>query len=168
VLAAIACPTATPMPGVFESFGVHTLPSCKTPTGPAASGFALSLSADAPEFKTGSPIWVTVELRPVSDQGTNVWYGSRHSAYTFNITSQPSAAVVPAAPNGFGLATISDPACGRPVPEGDSIFGRFRLDEMYALTRPGTYSVTVLGTPIIKCTPVPIQSNTITITILTP
>lgn len=166
VLAAIACPTATPMPGVFESFGVHTLPSCKTPAGPAISGFTLSLTADAATVAFGSPVWVTVELRPVTDPGARVLYGSRNSSYAFTVIDQVNGTVATAIPNSFGLAAISDPRCGRSIPQGHSIFGQFQLDEMYALTKPGTYSITVSGRPIIECKPVTIQSNTITITIL--
>lgn len=151
--------------GIFESFGAHTLPSAKTPGGPTVAGFALSLTADEPAVALGSPIWVTVELRPVSAQGARVWYGSRHSDYAFRITRRPNGTLVSAVPNSFGLATISGPDCGRPIPEGHSMFGRFQLDEMYALTKSGTYSITVTGTPIIECKPTTIQSNTIAITV---
>lgn|SRR5579862_810564 len=164
-LAAFAWPTGTPMPGVFESFGMHTLPSAKTPVGQTVSGFALSLTAYAPTVTIGSPIWVIVELRPISDQGASVEYGSRHSSYAFRIRRQTDGAVVPGIPNTFGLDAFSGPWCGRPIPEGHSEFARFQLDEMYALTKPGSYSVTVSGTPTIACKPTTIQSNTITITI---
>jgi hypothetical protein len=151
--------------GIFESFGAHTLPSTKTPVGPTVAGFALSLTADAPAAALGSPIWVTVELRPISNQGARVEYGSRHSAYAFRIMRQSDGTVAPAVTNSFGLAAISGPNCGHVVPGGDSVFGRFQLDELYALTKPGTYSITVSGMPIIECKPVTIESNTIAITI---
>ena len=151
--------------GVFESFGAHTLPSAKTPVGPTEGGFALSITADAPTVRLGSPIWVTVELRPISDQGAKVEYGSRHSSYVFTIMRQPNETVAPAIPNTFGLAAISGPWCGRAIPAGHSTFGRFQLDEMYAITKPGTYSISVLGRPVIDCKPVMMQSNSITVTV---
>jgi hypothetical protein len=73
--------------GIFESFGAHTLPSAETPVGPSMSGFALSLTADVPTSALGAPIWVTVELRPISNQGARVLFGSRHSDYVFRRAS---------------------------------------------------------------------------------
>lgn len=150
---------------VFGPHGSGTLLSARTPLGPTAHGFGLSLTADQPAITLGSPIWVTVELRPASLQRARVEYGSRHTNYTFRIASLQDGLVAPALQNLFGLATLSGPQCGRQIPDGDSIFGRFQLDEMYAITKPGRYSITVSGMPIIECTPVKIQSNTISITI---
>jgi hypothetical protein len=152
-------------PGVFESYGAHTLPSATTPVGPTVNGFALSLTADSPTATLGSPIWVTVELRPISDRGSRVLYGSRHSAYTFAVTRQSDGSTAPHVPNGFGLATISGPPCGRGVSPGTSIFGRFDLNQTYAITKPGTYTVTAVGKPIIECAETAIRSTAITITV---
>ena len=123
------------------------------------NGFALSLTADSPTATLGSPIWVTVELRPISDRGSRVLYGSRHSAYTFAVTRQSDGSTAPHVPNGFGLATISGPPCGRGVSPGTSIFGRFDLNQTYAITKPGTYTVTAVGKPIITCMETAIRSS---------
>ena len=152
--------------GAFEPFGAHNGPSGSGLSGAPVGGYALSLSADAPVVPLGSPIWVTVELRPVSGDTMRVLYGSRHSSYQFTIVRRSDGGVAPPVPNDFGVATISGPVCGRVLPAGHSLFGRFQLGEMYAITRPGKYSVTVVGRPVIDCKPVSIESNTITVTVL--
>jgi hypothetical protein len=168
VLVGLGCLSTSPTlaePGVFESFGAHTLPSATTIVGPSAAGFALSLTADSPRVAFGSPLLVTVELRPVSGDNANVLYGSRHSSYLFTITDDSDGAIIPSVENTFGLDPLSGPWCGRPVAQGKSIFGRFQLDQMYALRKPGTYSIVAVGTPMIGCKPVTLRSNTIKITL---
>jgi hypothetical protein len=140
----------------------------KGPTGPVRSGFALSLASDAPVFFLGTPIWVTLEVRNESGRDQGGMIGSRHSAYVFLIKNRLSGGVVPRNPDSdFGGGFGSRKTGGWPIPEGTSMYARFRLDLLYELKWPGVYTVQVSkGAPRINDKRLYLQSNTITITVL--
>jgi hypothetical protein len=137
------------------------------PTGAPVDGFALSLTRQQSSVHLGGPIWVAVEVRNVSGKMQDAWFGSRHSSYAFMVVNRDSKAIMPRKHNTFGLVTFSGPPNGHPVYPGDSLYGQFRLDLLYDITAPGTYSIQVSdGRPAINGKALHLQSNTITITIL--
>ncbi len=138
------------------------------PTGPAVDGFALALTSDAQPFYLGRPMIVTVELRNVSGRYQAGIFGSVNSAaYAFRIVNRITGNVVSANPDSpYGLTAGSKPKDGWPIPEGTSVYGRFRLDLLYKFQWPGVYSVQVIkGQPIAYNRRLNLRSNAITITI---
>jgi hypothetical protein len=100
-------------------------------------------------------VWVTVEVRNDSGQSRGVYFGSRHSTYAFTIINRATSQKVEANPLNLNPNT--------------SIFGRFRLDELYRLAKPGSYSIEVTdGRPIINRKQLVLTSNTIAIAIVDP
>lgn len=142
-------------------------PSGQTPSGPQRGGFALSLSRGDATAHLGGPIWVTVELRNVSGRTEGAFFGSRNPNYQFAIVNQRTGQQVPRVNSAFGLDASSGPPNGHLIYAGTSLYGKFRLDELYKFTEPGKYSVRVQqGVPIINGQALQLGSNSITIIVL--
>jgi hypothetical protein len=162
--AAVSSAAASPQTVLQLESSPYGGPAGRGPTGPPRGGFLLSLTALNGSTRTGSPIWVTVEVRNISGVEQDISYGARYY-YEFTIVNTKTGIKMPHNPNGsFGL----DPFLGfRPLPPNTSMYGGFRLDILYQVTDPGTYSVQVAKGPIsVSGRSLILQSNTITITVL--
>lgn len=123
--------------------GIYTGPSRTLPAGAASDGFAISLGPASLVARLGDPIRLYVELRNVSGKLQYAYLRSRNRSYDFEVVKDNGTLVSRNDASGFGLDAFSGPSQGRPVPAGDSIFGEFRLDELYNFAQPGDYSVRV-------------------------
>lgn len=137
------------------------------PIGPAQDGFALSLQPTRLVVHIGDPIPVLLELRNVSGLTQNAYFMARNSNYSFTIVDEHGHLVPRNVDSGFGLDPFSGPPSGHPVAFGFSIFGRFRLDELYQFTAPGRYTAKVSrGIPTINGQHPRLESNSIVVTVL--
>ncbi len=171
-------PPATPAPTsalAIEQTGVCTAASRHTPWGTAVHGLLLSLTVDRAVVRLGDPIRVVVELRNVSSRTQQVFYGKRSSTYEFAIVNRRSGRAVPHWPP--PRQTLGGGSYSLPRPIGlspaTSAYEAFRLERLYQLTEPGTYSVQVTKATVglafpngaVRYNALELSSNTIVITV---
>lgn len=154
--------------------------STRNPAGPPSEELALSLAVVPGYYRVGSPIWVTGEIRNVSNRmlSGRQWPVTT-SAFNFTITPPNGGARVARTESADSLPSAVVELGGPfAIPPGSSKFFAIRLDKLYDLSAPGPYFVhldasdvsleTSITRPGVGLHVVPLSSNTITINVLPP
>ena len=139
---------------------IYEGPPAETATGPAADGFALALTVGSTGNDLAAPLFATVELRNVSGRVQNAFFGSRRYDYAFEIVNRQTGQVVPRDPNAKVPAEVAPvPWNSRPIYPDTSLYSSFWLSGLYRFTEGGTYTVRVIGRPIIGGRRATLESN---------
>jgi hypothetical protein len=121
--------------------------SNSTPAGLPQVGLALSLAGDS-SVHFGDPIYVELEMRNVSDEQASASLGLVADD-DFSIVDRDTGEAVTRVPGPPSLrAATGLLAGGLTLLPRRSSYWRIRLDELYQITKPGTYSVQVTTKPI--------------------
>jgi hypothetical protein len=137
-----------------ETIGVTVLPkeaantldagdeSSSTPAGVPQVGLALSLTSNS-SVHFGDPVYVELEMRNVSDEQASASLGLAADD-DFSIVNRDTGEAVTRVPGPPNLrAATGFLAGGLTLLPRRSSYWRIRLDELYQITKPGTYSVQV-------------------------
>ena len=133
-----------------------------TRAGSVSHGFALSLTADWASAELGRPIFVKVELRNVSGRPQIAAFGSSRSDYEFVIVNAQTGARALRDPKGW-LRIPAGSSESRLYPDS-SLYATFSLTDLYRFSESGTYSVRVVGHPVINGQRVTLESNPVQVT----
>jgi hypothetical protein len=116
--------------------------SSSTPAGSPQVGLALSLTGDS-SVHFGDPIYVKLEMRNVSDQQASASLGVV-AGDDFSIVDRDTRESIARVPGPLNLrAATGLVGGGVTLLPRRSMYWRIRLDELYQITKPGTYSVQV-------------------------
>lgn len=118
-------------------------PSTYTPAGAPAENLALSLAPTEPPANFGDPVYVTLELRNLSDKQQGIIVGLGPLAYDFSIVNRDTGQVVARIPGEPNLHAVTGLLGSGTLLQRRSAYWRVRLDQLYQITRPGTYLVKV-------------------------
>jgi hypothetical protein len=142
-----------------ETVGVTVLPkeaantldagdeSNSKPSGVPQVGLALSLTGDS-SVHFGDPVYVDLEMRNVSDEQASASLGPVADD-DFSIIDRDTGEAVTRVPGGLNLrAATGFLAGGLTLLPRRSLCWRIRLDDLYQIKKPGTYSVQVTTKPI--------------------
>ena len=121
-------------------------PSASGPTGVPQGGVALALQPARHTYHVGEPIWIVIELRDVAGRLRS---GTRYilpNDLDFSVVNQATGARVPRnAAAASDLSGISSPGGAFILTAFSSSFSAVRLNPLYQLNEPGTYSVRLDG-----------------------
>src|SRR5579863_830964 len=156
-------PISTQGPQVYEAEPGQQL------AGRASNGFALSLTNDGPNNTLGGPILVTVELRNISGQTQDAFFGSPTSDYHFTIVNRQTGELLEREPQATSQGDLeSNPWDSRPVHSDTSLYSRFELNQLYRFAEGETYTIRVTGRPVINGQRVTLESNPVEVALATP